>query len=52
MANAINSVGARLFIIATHTLVTSSRIGIIMFIIDVGIPKKSKILKIMLVKDD
>ena len=52
MANASSSVGARLFIIATQPLVTSRITGIIIFIIDAEILKKSKILKIISMKKD
>ena len=50
MANASSSVGAWLFIIAMQPLVTSRITGVIMFIIDAEMLKKSKILKIILVK--
>ena len=52
MAKAKSSMGAQLFIMAQLPLVTSSKTGIIMFIIDVGNPKKSKTSKIMLIKTD
>ena len=52
MAKAKSSIWARVFMIAEQPFVTSSKVGIIMFIIDVGSPKKSKASKIMLIKKD